>query len=219
MDELDARRELATINAPRIPTYITTSGEFVDAGELLRVVKGEQQRLKQLKDNTLAPFREGVQRVQALFAPKQTQLDEAEADLKEAIGDWTERQRLEQRRLEAELRDKHAREVAAAEARAEKLAERGKDEQAEAVRDAVPSVPVVIMDTPKVQGISTRPVYNAEVVDFMELVRAVAAGAAPQEYLLPNMPILTGMARAMKESGRIPGVAIRRTTSVAARAN
>jgi hypothetical protein len=217
MDEQAAKAQLATISTPTIPTYITTSTEYVSAAELLRVVKGEQQRLKTLKDNTLAPFREGMQRVQALFAPKATMLDEAEADLKEAIGDWTERQRLEQRRLEAELRDQHTRDAAAAEARAERLAEKGKEEQAEAVRESVPAVPVVIMDTPKVSGVSTRPVYTAEVVDFMELVKAVANGTASPAYLTANMTVLNNMARAMKESGSIPGVRMRRTTSVAAR--
>lgn len=217
MDEQAAKQELATIQPVIIPTIITTSKEFVSAGELLRQVKGEQTRLKALKDNTLAPFREGMQRVQQLFAPKERMLDEAEADLKEAISFYTENQRLEQRRIEAELRDQHAREAEAAEAKAAKLEEKGKPEQAEAVRDAVPAVPVVIMDTPKVAGVTTRAVYHAEVVDMMALVKAVAEGRAPLAYLNANMTVLNNMARAMKEAGQIPGVKIRRGTSVAAR--
>lgn len=219
MDELEASKALAEVQPPRIPVLIATSTEFVSAGETLRQIKGESVRLKALRDDTLAPFREGMQRVQRLFAPKMQMLDNAEADLKEAIAGFTESQELERRRQEAALRDTHAEEQRRAEARAARFEERGKDEQAEAIRDAVRPVPTVIMDTPKVSGVTTRDIWSAEVVDFMALVAAVAKGEVPAGYLMANSATLNAAARAMKGAGRIPGVAITKRIGVAASAS
>lgn len=55
-------------------------------------------------------------------------------------------------------------------------------------------------------GISQRTTYEAEVVDLMELVKAVAAGQVQPEVLLPNTKVLNGLAKTMKEALRIPGV-------------
>lgn len=55
-------------------------------------------------------------------------------------------------------------------------------------------------------GISQRTTYEAEVVDLLELVKAVAAGTVQPEVLMPNKKILDGLAKTMKDALRIPGV-------------
>ena len=68
--------------------------------------------------------------------------------------------------------------------------------------------PALVPAAPKAEGVSFRDSYRAEVTDLALLVKAVAAGEAPIAALLPNLPMLNQMARAMKEELRIPGVRV-----------
>ena len=68
------------------------------------------------------------------------------------------------------------------------------------------SPPAIVLETPKAEGVSFRSQYRAEVTDLPLLIKAVAAGEAPIGALLPNLPMLNQMARAMKSELRIPGV-------------
>lgn len=65
-----------------------------------------------------------------------------------------------------------------------------------------PSTPPV----PKVEGLSFRETYSAEVLNLMTLVKAVAAGQQPIGLLLANQSALDGLARSLKSSMAIPGV-------------
>ena len=66
--------------------------------------------------------------------------------------------------------------------------------------------PVAIAAPPKVAGLSFRDNWTAEVTDLLALVKAVASGAQPITLLQANQTTLNGMARALKESMRVPGV-------------
>lgn len=71
----------------------------------------------------------------------------------------------------------------------------------------------------KVSGISGRTTYYAELTDLMELVKAVAAGAAPIECLQAETKFLNAQARAFKKVGQLyPGVMAQEERSFAARA-
>lgn len=76
---------------------------------------------------------------------------------------------------------------------------------AEALVEA-PMVPVMPSPVPKVEGLSKRTDWSAEVTDFKALVQAVASGSAPLEALSPNMTCLNALARAAKGTMSIPGV-------------
>ena len=130
-----------------------------------------------------------------------------------------ERERLEaDARAKAEVERKRL-EVAAEERMvAEALeAEAHGDTEAAAQILAAPPAPVVVMpepifvpppqiEVPKADGISTREVWKAEVLDFAALVAAVASGQQSIAFLLPNQTALDGMARAQKGVLAIPGV-------------
>ena len=65
---------------------------------------------------------------------------------------------------------------------------------------------VQVAEAPKLEGVSYRTIWSAEVLDFPALVRAVAEGKASYAYLLPNSTSLNGAAK-IEESGlAIPGV-------------
>ena len=61
-----------------------------------------------------------------------------------------------------------------------------------------------------------REVWSAEVSDLAALVRAVADRKAPAGLVLANQQALDQLARALKETMAVPGVRVRKQTSVAA---
>jgi len=91
---------------------------------------------------------------------------------------------------------------------------RGEATVAEAILEAphpptpVFAPPAIVPEAPKAEGLSFRSNFRAEVSDLALLVKAVAAGEAPIGALLPNLPMLNQMARAMKQELRLPGVRV-----------
>lgn len=59
--------------------------------------------------------------------------------------------------------------------------------------------------------------WSAEVTDFKALVKAVASGKAPLEYLLPNQPRLNERAKADRLTMNIAGVKARNNPNISAR--
>lgn len=130
----------------------------------------------------------------------------------------------ERERLEADARAKADVERKRLEAAAEERmvadaieAEAHGDTEAAATIMAAPSPPIVVIpepvfvpsvqiEVPKAEGISTREVWKAEVVDLSALVATVASGRQPVILLLPNQVALNQMARAQKGMLAIPGV-------------
>ena len=78
----------------------------------------------------------------------------------------------------------------------------------------VHAAPVV----PKIEGLSPRETWSAEVTDLLALVKAVAAGQAPLAYVQANLTALNGAARAIKqELNATPGVRAVKTTTMVGR--
>ncbi len=137
----------------------------------------------------------------------------AEDACRKLLGAWADEQR---RKAEAEqLRlDEEARRKAAEAARAE--GDKRLAEKIEAGKVIVASTAVAVQPA-QPDGVSTRYVYSAEVVDLMALVKAVAAGKATVQYIAADMAVLNSVMRATKGTAAIPGVAARRETSVVQR--
>jgi hypothetical protein len=81
--------------------------------------------------------------------------------------------------------------------------------------EVIPVAPVAVFAprppvaaAPRVEGVSFRDTYTAEVFDLMALVRAVATGLAPITLLQVNTTALNGMARALKNALALPGVRV-----------
>ena len=135
-----------------------------------------------------------------LVAQRERERLEAEARAKAEV---------ERRRLEAQAEERTVAEALEAEAKG--------DTEAAARILAAPPAPVVVVpepifvpspqiEMPKAEGISTREVWRAEVVDLPALIAAVAAGQQSLALLLPNQVALNQMARAQKGMLAIPGV-------------
>jgi hypothetical protein len=113
-----------------------------------------------------------------------------------------EERRAAEERARKEAEEKRLRE-------AEALAQAGMKEAASVALDApldvaefikAPELPIAAA------GVSYRANWKVEVIDFMALIKAVAAGQLPTTVLLPNLPALNQMAKAYRNTQEIPGV-------------
>lgn len=115
-----------------------------------------------------------------------------------------------QARAEAEL--KAAKEKARLDREAERIAKqlekKGENDAAAAVRQSVPDVPPVpeVVAPEKPAGTSIIKYHRGEVMNFEEMVKAVAHGTAPLTLLKADMSALNKFASATKGSIAIPGV-------------
>ena len=106
---------------------------------------------------------------------------------------------------------------------AQKLFDQGKeDAAAELVQQEVIVAPIKKAQTyvppvAKVQGVSVKTTYRAELTNFDLLIKAVAEGKVDRMALSPNMVFLNDRAREAKSTERLgyPGVVVVSSDSVA----
>ena len=198
---------------------IVNPAQYEEAGERLKAIKALSKKI----DETFDPhIKRAFENHRALVAEKkthQTPLQTAEALLKRAVLSYQVAEETKRREAEARAQEVARKEREKLEERARKAEASGKVEKAEALTIAAATViqPTIASTTPKLAGISTRTSYRAEVVDKLELVKAVAAGTVPLNALDANMPFLNNQARAMKETLAYPGVKVVQETGLASR--
>ncbi len=227
------KRETSLIEQYR-SIQITNHLESVDVANELKTVK---QHLKQISDREaeiMTPLKSAIESVRELFAPPKRLLSQAESILKAKISLWqeSERQRIAEERRRAEELARQERERLAREAEKARQAEQKKLEaarlaeteaqakraQSSAERMAEKAValeaqshmivPPVVHESPKLEGISTRKTWRAEVVDIEQLIKAVAAGQIPSRVLKPDQAELNKLARALQNNLSVPGVRV-----------
>jgi uncharacterized protein YdiU (UPF0061 family) len=203
-----------------IPASIVIKGaaDYEAAGERLKQFSAKEKEVEELRKKLKAPILAAGKAIDAFFETPLRRLASARAAYKVAILGFQQEQERIRQAQEAAALEEARKEREKLEARAAKLAEKGKTEKAEAVAAAAAAVvtPMLPTTTAKLSGISNRTTYSAVVSDFMELVRAVAAGTVPANALQVNQPFLNNQARAMKETLNYPGVKAVATTGLAA---
>lgn len=215
---------------------IADAASYARAGEMAKTValyiKRVGEVLDPICDAAFAAHKIAVGQRDALLKPAQG----AKRILGERMGAWDREQaRLrreaeDQARRERERQEAEARAVAEAETRrlqAEAEAKRideagaleaaGDREGAERLISAPVAVAAVkpmpifaprpVATAPaRVDGITHRDQWSAEVTDLMQLVQAVAVGRAPLTLVKADEVALNQMARALKQGMNVPGV-------------
>lgn len=189
---------------------ITDQPSYQKAYAAIKTIKAMRAEIeakrKSMKDPVLLAGRRIDQNAKEADAPLKRALDILQPKCL-AYEDEQERiRREEQRRLEEEARKRAEEEALAA---AEAAQAEGADEKVvDAILDAPPqAAPVVAaprFERPK--GFSAPETWRAEVVNLMDLVRAVAAGQASVNLIQANQPALNQMARAQRDKLQVPGV-------------
>jgi len=200
----------------------TTGTQLLDAARAIKVVSLETyQRAGAIVQDLLAYIRAVDAFMDPMVKAADTSLKTVRAqrdslrnpalELKRTLGGdmetWDraerDRQRREQDRLAAEAQ-------AEAQAAALVAADDRGDESAVAAIASTETPAVAFAppppEPPKVEGVSYRVTWDAEVTDLLALVQAVAAGQVPLKVLQPDMTVLRGMATALKDSLVLPGV-------------
>lgn len=88
-----------------------------------------------------------------------------------------------------------------------------------ALQDQAMFVPTQIVspEVKKVSGMSQTHTYGVELVDKMELIKAIASGQLPDVYVDVNMTLLNKQAKALKEQLNIPGVKVIKKSGISQR--
>lgn len=198
---------------------VASAQQYIEAGEKLKGIKALMKKIDETFDPHIKRAHEAHRALVDEKRSHQTPLQTAEALLKRAIVTYQLAEEQKRREAEARVQEEARKEREKLEARAAKAAAAGKEEKAAALATAASAVvaPIIMPTTPKVAGISTRTTYRAEVVDKMELVKAVAAGTVPLLALDANATFLNQQARSMKESLSYPGVKVVQETGLASR--
>jgi len=193
-----------------IPTevHIVTADDYEDAAAILQRIKGRSKELDELRRSLTRPIDETKRRIMALFERPMSLLVNAEAAIKHGILGYQREQERLRAEEEARLRELARKEQERLLARSQRAASAGKEEMAETLENqaAMITAPIVVSDTPRISGLSTRQTWHAEIVDWTALIRAVAEGHVPEAVLLPNMIVLNAQARALKSALDYPGV-------------
>jgi len=199
---------------------VTDAESYTAAATLLKGIKDLRREADDVFDEAIAQAHKAHKAAIAAKKKVTQPLDDAERILKAAIAGYTR----EQKRLEAEKRrqlEEEARKRLEAdrEAAAELAESDGDTKLAKAILGgSVAGVSVELpSEIPKVEGVSTREKWEAEVYDLVALLAWVLD--APEDrvqYIKVDQAALNSLARRTKGATEIPGVDMKTTTVVAA---
>lgn len=194
------------------------------AADDLGQIKAKIKALDEQRMSMTRPLDEAKRRIMDLFDRPRSVLAKAEAALKCSLLSWqeSERSRLaaERKAQEEALRkqqeemrrqqEEAARVAAEAAAAGNTAAAVEAEAQAQAIAATAEVMahmaPAVTAAPAKIAGVSSRENWKAEVVDFMALVKAVAAGEASPELLQANTTEINKRAKALKQEFKVPGI-------------
>lgn len=197
---------------------IASPADYRWAADELRQVKTKMKELDSDRRKITSKLDAAKKSIMDLFREPLQFLADAETVIKRKMLAWQQEEERKRREAEALARENQRKEQERLQAQAKKAEQRGKVEQAEALRQQADATPAIAPPAPqKVAGLSAREDWEAEVVDKMALVKAVAAGKVPIEALDVNMPLLNKMARALKQSLAWDGVKARAVQRIASR--
>lgn len=206
---------------------IATDDDYARAADLLQSYKAQAKELTATRVSLTKPLDVSKKGIMDFFRTPLTNYADAETTLKKAMLVYHEKLEVKRKEEEAEAARLAEKERKYQEDLAKKrlaTAEKNNDaERIEEVEDEIEEIqtatvaPVVARNKPKVQGISTRETWSGEVTDKMALIKAVAAGQAPETLLDVNSKVLNQMARAMKSHLVYPGIKAVSKSGIASR--
>jgi len=216
MSDLTPEAQEAAEKALSVPqmaqaVVVVDNDTFAKAGEVLTLVKALRKEIDKSYDPIIKAahltHKEAVKSKKIADEP----LVKAEKHLKPQIGSYLKKK--EQERIEEEARLMREAEKKADDERIRLAAEAedaGAHEEAEAIIDEEPepvAPPIVVDDTPKLDGVSVRQNWKFKIVDESKI---------PRKYMVPNEKAIGAMARSLKSMADIPGVTFYPEDSVAA---
>ena len=224
--EYDRRRillkrdvEQLVLDASKI-TAVTTADEAEQANNAGRVLQASMKEVEQFFKPLKVQVDDFKKPLLAHEKEFSLPLDAEKKRLGSLLTPWSEKLRQEreaEERRKREEADRIAREEQLA--RAVELEAAGDLEAAEQVLEEPIFSPVVTQAVapPKVAGQVNRVNYSARVVNFKELLKAVADGRAPVACVTVDESYINGLARLNKEGFSLPGCELVKTAATSFR--
>ena len=226
---------------------IATAEDYATAVDQMQKIKGLAKHLDESRKVLTKPIDELKTDVMDYYKPRLAKLTAAEGLIKTALIAYDTEQEKQRQIAAAKAEESARKERERLEARAEKLTEQGKHEQAEAVANiaaaTVGVAPAAVEAAPKAAGISKSTTYSAEVKDaralvkavaaqlflmdcmgdpvkLMELVKNAAASRTPELAVIPDEKFLNAQAKSLKDHfpGTYPGVNLKKEATMSSRA-
>lgn len=186
--------------------------------EQQRRAEEERQRLQRIADERARKEREiaeqAAARQRAIEAEQRARAEAARLAEEKARREAEAASAAEKRRLQAEA-EAARKEAEAAERKAAAAAVKVEAAEDKASLAEAPVISVAA-PVPKVSGITTRKTWKAEIVDMFAFCRAVIERNRP-EMILPNMEVLTLLAKGLGERAEFPGVKFYQAESMSSR--
>ncbi len=197
------------------------------AAETLKSYKEQTKVLVAKEDELKKPLNEARKGIINFFKVPIERLKEAAKAVNDSMIAYhakVEEGRKEEERKANELAEKERkRQEKLAEKRLETAKKKGDEEKIEKVEEQIEEIqtatvaPVIAARKPVAAGVHTRETWSAEVTNKLGLIKAVAAGKAPETLLDVNMKTANQMARSMKKFLDYPGVKAVSKSSIATR--
>jgi len=190
---------------------ISDNASYKTAMDMLPKIKVARKVVKNVFGSVADQAYKAWKAAKDVYNKFEAPLVEAETRLKNDGGKWQyeQQQKADEERRVLEAR-KEEREEERQKKLAKELAKSGQKELAKAVLEQpIVVAPIEVKsEPPKVEGVSFRENWKAEVIDLKALAKYVLSNPSMINLLLPNMPALNSMAKGMKANMSIPGVKV-----------
>jgi len=190
---------------------IEDDASFQRAGAFLVNIKKVRAEINETFDPIIKKQHEAHKEAVAQKKKIEAPLIEAESIIKPRMAAYHEEQERKRREEEDRIRkeaDRKAQEEQIADA---VLAhESGQEELGDAILEAPAYIPTIVAPKAavKIEGVSFRDNYKAEVTDLKALMMAVLEGQVPSNVIEANMSVLNSLARSLKGQLNYPGVRV-----------
>jgi len=199
---------------------VRSDQDRVDAGDLLKAIKTLAKEVKQDREEERLAARKLVDAITSGRNRHLRPLEQAEQIIKQKVLAYEaneERKRVEEEeRINAKLQqEEEDRKIA----EALEVEELGGMEEAEKILDSPSYTPPVSIPktTPKIEGQHTLTLWKCKPVDIMILVKAVAEGKAPIQFIQFNQVFANQEVKRLKEGFSYPGIYAYTEKSLASR--
>ncbi len=221
-DELEIRQEVSPVIATANSLTVTNAEEYSYGTDFLKKIKEAQKKVTDyfspMKTRAHETWKQICNQENEVLVP----LKSAEDTTKRKLIDWKmeddRKREAERRRLQAEADERARIERERLEKQAEKLkTPELKEQRLEQAQNTVAPVIEVQTAVPKVEGISMRKTWKAELTDKTAFVKAAANDPNLMALLSVDMSALNKIATATKGGVTYPGVRFYEELSMASR--
>lgn len=194
---------------------ITCNDNYVQAGEILKMVKGRYQQIEAKRKEMTNPLDEAKKRIMDFFRQPLERLSETERNIKAGMVRFTQEQerlrKIEQDRLQAIAREEQRQRDELLEKQIAEAQERGDEKIAEVLLESASqaTIPIVPSEKPQVEGIKTITRWKYRIID---------EALIPREYLIPNEKLLASVAASTKGAVKVAGIEFYPESTIASKA-